>query len=124
MRRAAGRQLLASLACLVFSVVYEYFGHGVYSLYMICLFLFPLLLGALPAFAFSSRGTVPSDGVRRVWIAGTATLAMGSCLTGVFEIYGASAPLTVVYWPAGAVPLLTAAIMYALEKRAKKTSGF
>jgi len=45
------RYLLAALGCAVLSAVYECFSHGVCSVWMIGLFLFPLLLGALLALA-------------------------------------------------------------------------
>jgi pimeloyl-ACP methyl ester carboxylesterase len=42
------------------------------------------------------------------------TLTLASCLTGVFEIYGAPAPLVQAHWYAGAALLLAAAIRYLI----------
>lgn len=42
--------LLASLFCVLFGAVYELFGHGVYSYFMIYAFVFPLAGGTLPFF--------------------------------------------------------------------------
>ena len=42
------RYLICAACCAVFSGIYEAFSHGVYSVYMLGLCLFPLLLGALP----------------------------------------------------------------------------
>ena len=111
------RYLLAALGCAVLSAVYEGFSHGVYSVWMIGLFLFPLLLGALPALLLRRARRVPARGVRRVWAAGVSTLAMGSLMTGVFEIYGSPSPLTMWYWPVGGALLALAAAGFFLEKK-------
>ena len=103
------RYLLAALGCAVLSAVYEGFSHGVYSVWMIGLFLFPLLL--------RRARRVPARGVRRVWAAGVGTLATGSLMTGVFEIYGSPSPLTMWYWPAGGALLALAAAGFFLEKK-------
>ena len=122
LRRDAKRYFIAALGCVVFSVIYEYFSHSVYSLYMICLFLYPLLLGAVPSLALMQRGAVPTEAVRRVWRAGVWTLAFGSLMTGVFEIYGSPSPLTVIYWPVGAALLIAGGAMWAAEARRNKIS--
>ena len=62
------------------------------------------------------------EAVRRVWRAGVWTLAFGSLMTGVFEIYGSPSPLTVIYWPVGAALLIAGGAMWAAEARRKKTS--
>lgn len=111
------RYLLAALGCAVLSAVYEGFSHGVCSVWMIGLFLFPLLLGALPALLLRRARRVPARGVRRVWAAGVGTLATGSLMTGVFEIYGSPSPLTMWYWPAGGALLALAAAGFFLEKK-------
>ena len=40
--------LFASIFCAAFGAIYEIFSHGVYSAFMICAFVFPLVGGALP----------------------------------------------------------------------------
>ncbi|MCH4265308.1 MAG: hypothetical protein LKF79_01530 [Solobacterium sp.] len=40
--------LLFSAVCLIFSMVYEFYSHGVSSIYMRYLFLIPLVLGFVP----------------------------------------------------------------------------
>lgn len=124
MRRDAKKYLLAALACLAAAIIYECFGHGVYSLYMICTFMFPLLLGAAPAMALARRGRVPGAALRRLWGAGVWTLAAGSFMTGVFEIYGSPSPLTAAYWPAGGILLAVCAVMWAASEKRKKTGDF
>ena len=114
MGRDAVRYLIAAVGCALFSAGYEYFSHSVYSVYMIGLPLFPLLLGSLPALVLRGAGRFPSNAVRRLLSAGVATLALGSCMTGVFEIYGSPSPLTWVYWCAGAALLLLSGAAYLI----------
>ena len=102
-RKTAVRYLWAAAGCAVLSAVYETFSHGVFSLWMIGLCLWPLLLGALP-FWLWGRGW--REG-RRFWHAGVITLAAGSAVMGVLEIYGTDSALTVVYFAAGVLLLLT-----------------
>jgi hypothetical protein len=113
-RRAALRYVLISLFCGFFAAVYEHFSHGVYSNYMICLFVWPLL-GALPCLLLRVFPPLLS---RNLWGAGVATLTVGSCLKGVFEIYGTTAPLVLVYWYAGAALLAASAAAFFTRPRA------
>ena len=75
---------------------------------MICAFLFPLLLGALPFSLLRKRGRPLKGGIAAELIhAGIAALTVGSVIQGVLEIYGTTNPLVTVYWIAGGA--LTAA---------------
>lgn len=92
----------------LFSLIYEQFSHGIYSIYMVCLFLFPLLGGVLP-FALLwllPKPCYPSLLPRNAWHCGIMTLTVGNCLQGVFEIYGTTAPLVLAYWTVGTGLLL------------------
>jgi metal-dependent amidase/aminoacylase/carboxypeptidase family protein len=51
-----------------------------------------------------------------------ATLALGSCLTGIFAIYGTTAPLVTVYWVAG-LGLLAAALGLYLLRGLRETAA-
>lgn len=107
--------LLASLFCALFGAVYEAFGHGVYSFFMIYSFAFPLVLGVLPLTLIGMlRATYPTRFLRSAYHAGIATLTVGSIVCGVLEIYGTTNPLTVVYWPIGAALILVGAAGYAI----------
>ena len=118
LRRQALRFAAASLFCGFFAAVYEHFSHGVYSNYMVWLFLWPLL-GAAPAYGLTLLRSAPCPAlaIRNLWASGVATLTVGSCLKGVFEIYGASAPLVKTYWYAGAGLLALAAVFYLRQPR-------
>ncbi len=100
--------LPASAACALFGGVYELFGHGVYSRFMLFAFAFPLLLGAAPAFLLQRAGKPPRGGASEALIhAGVAALTVGSLVQGALEIYGTTNPLVLGYWVVGGV--LTAA---------------
>lgn len=106
---SARHYLMAALGCAVFSAVYESFSHGVYSSSMVLLFAYPLFLGSVPAqvgYLFRVRCSRLS---RKLWACATMTLAMGSCLRGVLEIYGTTSPLVEPYLPVG-VALLALAV--------------
>ena len=98
-----GAYLPAALFCLLFGEVYELFGHGVYSVFMLGAFAVPLLLGALPFCLMRRAGRPFPRGTADLIHAGVATLTAGSLVQGVLEIYGTSSPLTAVYWIVGAV---------------------
>lgn len=69
------------LFCLVFSIVYEIFSFGVISIHMVCLSLYPLILGALVSLIFNRKtGRFYNDGV--------LLLTAASALNGILEIYG------------------------------------
>ncbi len=106
-----------TLFCGLFSFVYEQFSHGVYSSYMICLFLFPLLGGVLP---YALLGLVnnlrfPSRASMNLYNFGIATLTVGSCLKGVLDIYGTTSDYMPVYWIAGAVLIALGIVVYILS---------
>ena len=92
----------------LFGAVYERFGHGVYSYYMIYAFALPLALGLLPALLFGTakREIVSSRRGRHYWNAGVATLTVGFLFKGALDIYGTDSPFFIVYIIAGAALLL------------------
>lgn len=106
-----------SAFCLVFSLIYNVFSHGVHSPYMTYLCLWPLILGVLPALFFwrtagwtraaarpgaagtsreilsgaapkSFRCVVPGELSWQCYCEGVATLTMASLLRGILEIAG------------------------------------
>ena len=117
LQRILFRYLSASAFCGIFSLVYEHFSHGVVSNWMVFLFLFPLIGGALPAAAalFLPGGGAPSRAVRNGWSSAVATFTAGSCLAGVFEIYGTTSALVPVYWWAGGLLALFTLTVLLIE---------
>jgi hypothetical protein len=83
-----------SAFCLLFSQIYLRFSHGVSSPYMSLLFLWPLLLGAVPILLLRLlRKTVP-EAASSLWFSGVAALTVRSALIGVLAIAGTSSPYT------------------------------
>lgn len=122
-KRAAGRQTIIyvciALFCGLFSAIYEHFSHQVYSNYMIYLFAYPLLLGALPSalIGLVKRLPLPSQHTADAWDCGITTLSVGSCVTGVFEIYGTTSSYTTAYWPVGLSLLLAGFLLYVHDAK-------
>ncbi|NCB50784.1 MAG: hypothetical protein EOM54_02710 [Clostridia bacterium] len=118
-RKTALFYLAAALFCGFFSYVYEHFSHGVYSNYMVFLFMLPLWGGALP------YGVVWLTGFRRfpgriagnLYNSGIATLTVGSCLCGILEIYGTSSAYTRLYWAGGGLLTLAGLAVYLFSLR-------
>ncbi|MBP3893622.1 MAG: hypothetical protein J6D34_06210 [Atopobiaceae bacterium] len=81
--------------------MYEYFSHEVWSLWMMGLSLWPLLLGVVPALACGALRAHVCRVARDLWSCGVATLTVGSCLRGVLEIYGTTSMLVEPYMPVG-----------------------
>ena len=108
--------LCITLFCGLFSAVYEYFSFGVYSNFMIFLYMIPLVAGVLP---YAAAGLInflpcPSPASERVYNCGVATLALGCCLSGVLEIYGTSSIYIKFYWIAGVIGMAAGLILYLL----------
>lgn len=98
--------VVISLVCGIFSAIYELFAHQVYSNFMIYAFAVPLVLGAVPLFAFlqkpvlSIASSVWQKIIHRFAI---ATLTVGMVLQGVMEIYGTTNAYTPYYFVVGGV---------------------
>ena len=112
----ARRYLVAALACAVFAAVYESFGHGVYSAFMVGLFAWPLVLGMVPALVAARLGMRVPAVVRRAWGLGVVTLTVGSAFRGVLEIYGTTSPLARVYWVLGLSLLVLAVALWLVAE--------
>ncbi len=95
------RYLGAAVFILIFSRIYNYFGHGVASAYMdtawlipLCCFLWYLAL----LFARRRTGTISANALA----AGCATMTCGFLLQGILEIAGTASPyLPAFFWIGG-----------------------
>ena len=85
--------LCISILVLVFSIIYEYFSHGVYSTYMIGAFLIPFLFGVLGSSLFKNISNI-SMNLYHSWI---ATFTIFCIAKGFLEIYGTTNSLINVY---------------------------
>lgn len=104
--------LLTAFVAAAFSGIYEYFSFGVYSMHMIFVFAYPLLLGALPCFVLGKlHKPMPS----RIYNDGVLLLMFGSMVTGILEIYGTTSPYTSWYFYGGFLLLGIGVIQLAME---------
>lgn len=118
-RRTSKRYMLLVLFCCLFAAVYEMFSHHVISLWMVCLPLFPMILGVIPFLAL--KRSIPDGWARQFWHCGIATIIVGSCLTGIFEIAGIHMPYTFIFLLTGCLLILLACVAYILLRM--KTSS-
>lgn len=130
---AAAHDIKAAFIYLVISIflafagaIYEHFSFGVYSYYMIYAFAIPLIMGTL---AFSVRYIVRTRQARQetiicdntsaelMWHAATATLTVGSILTGALAICGRPNSLVIVYPIAAALLIIAAVVRIATDNK-------
>lgn len=108
-RRTALVYLLVTVFVALFGGVYELFGHGVYSYFMLYAFAFPLVGGVLP---YLVTPRYPGRRARYCCHSGIATLTVGSLIQGVLEIYGTTNVLTRAYWLLGAILTLAGILLW------------
>ncbi len=110
------RYLFAAAFCAFFGFVYELFGHGVYSPYMIFAFAIPLLGGALPFFTFSVLPVkVPGRFAVNLYSSGIAAFTVGSLMQGALDIYGTTNSLMIIYLIAGILLVAVGIIAYLVS---------
>lgn len=145
-RKILFRYLGAAVFCLLVSVVYSHFSHGIHSFWMRGLALWPLVLGAVPAFLqarqlfpFGKRQTdrrqseegaaQDSDSadpmndaaveiLKDIYRFGIAAVTAASFLNGVLEIAGTDSFYPDVLFYAGIMMLLfgAAGVLFFLHK--------
>ena len=97
----------------IFAAIYEHFSFGVYSGFMVFMFIFPLVLGFLPSLVIAIKGW---GSLPRLWNDGVITITMGSLLKGVLEIYGTSNPYTTWFMLLGGVLLILGVLQILFRK--------
>lgn len=125
-KKARNRFAGITIFTFIFSVIYEYFSHGVYSGFMICAAFIPLVGVVLPYTIWLRRAARRAarkdqedyrnytDRDEQETLAGVAdsiyrsavsTFLLGSIFMGILEIYGTTNRLSKVYWIVGGVLL-------------------
>ncbi|MBR6072702.1 MAG: hypothetical protein IKP76_00065 [Bacilli bacterium] len=105
--------LIVSVICLIASLIYEHFSHGVVSIYMLHAWAVPCVAGFIRViFDKYLNNTIYRSG----WI----TLLCYSYMRGVIEIYGTTNKLLPYFLYAGIIILLLSVTI--VEKKKKKTS--
>ncbi len=110
----------------VFSIIYEMFSHGVYSMPMMLAFLIPLLGVSIPCIWAVRSGH--DDWTKRislpalsVWKSAVLALLLGCIFAGVLEIYGTTSRLLAVYFIAAGVLSAAAAVMQIAFRLVSRT---
>lgn len=119
-RKANAKTAIVYLAftafCGFFSSVYGKLSHGVTSDYMVFLCLVPFIGGVIPYTAlYLLRFKAPHQIIRQFYNCGIATLCVGSCLTGIFEIYGNECVYTPYYFYVGLFLSVISLIAYLIK---------
>ena len=107
---------LVTLFCAVFSYIYGKFSHGVTSDAMSYMYVLPLLFGVIPFEIIRLGGfPYPEGFAKNFYDSGIAALTVGSCVYGVFEIYGSTTGFIWIYLAAGAALTLAGIILYIIQ---------
>ena len=103
--------LIISIICAMFSAIYEIFSHQVYSAFMICAFLIPLVFGGGVYYILSK---VKKEGINSIsnnlYKCAIYTFTICSLIKGVLDIYGTTNSLVNVYWFLGGILLVCARV--------------
>lgn len=105
--------LVMTIFVILFSTIYESFSHGVYSKYMILVFIFPLI-GLILSITYKNKfiKRFPNKISTNIFDASLATLTAGGLLQGFLEIYGTTNKLIIIYPAVGLSLLLISIIVY------------
>lgn len=145
-RKILYRYLAIAIFCLIVSLVYSHFSHGIHSFWMRFLAVWPLIFGAVPAFleereifpfrkcrtgsrtseegadAADDENTAADSAVdilKDIYRFGIAAVTAASFLNGVLEIAGTGSYYPAVLLSAGIVMLLcgAAGVLFLLHKK-------
>lgn len=100
--------------CILFSTIYNMYGHGVESIYMNYMFIWPLIAMILYIICGIRRALV-SRICSNLFNAGIATISIGFMLRGIFEIAGTSSVFQKYYILVGGIFLLLSGVTLVIE---------
>ena len=114
MKKTAILFAVLSAFVMIFSSIYNFFGHGVLSPWMTYAFLFPAILGLLPAVIlyFFPGALQPGRISFNAWNSGIACVTISSLLRGIFEIAGNSSIYQILLFYLGMIFLLISIPIY------------
>ncbi len=118
-RRNLRAYLVATVICILIPLVYYRFSHGVHSLYMTLLFLWPLILGVLPSWLKYS--VVPRLRPQKrlsacLYHSGVAALTVASLLQGILEIAGTTSGWQTLLMAIGLLLVVGAALAWFYKR--------
>ena len=122
LRKQLAIQLAVTVFVAFFGAVYEYFGRGVYSYFMIYAFAFPLVMGVVPYSIMLMREKYPDRVFLNLWNSAIAALCVGSIFAGVLAIAGYTNAKILVYQIAGLVLAVAAVVSQFLRQQREPTS--
>ena len=110
--------IIATLSCILFALIYEFFSHEVYSGFMIFAFAIPLIFGVAVSFVmyFIKPKKVPKKIENNLYNAGIATLTVGSIIEGVLQIYGTTNWKIYIYLVVGIALIAISLISYIIRR--------
>lgn len=109
--------IVVTLLCGIFSFVYEYFSHQVYSNFMVYLFTIPLILGVIPQSIVYAKPKLETNNSWQKIIHNfaIATLISGSILQGIVEIYGTTSSFIIYFFIAGIIFLIVSMSLFIIS---------
>lgn len=111
----------ATVFCFIFFLIYNQFSHGVHSPFMTFLFVWPLVLGLMPA-AIRVKFLKPEKNgfwAANLYHSGVATLTVSSALKGILDIAGTTSDYQLYLMMAGFVLLIAGIVLLRIENREK-----
>lgn len=113
-RKQIIKNIVLTVLCIIFSTIYEFFSHQVYSIFMIGAFIVPLLAGVgINVIRWLVYKDIEiSESALAICQCGVYTLTVGSIFRGILDIYGTTNSKGMLFWYVG---FLLIAIGGALE---------
>lgn len=107
---------IMSIFFLIFSSIYEYFSHGVFSSYMMYAFLIPFLLGSLiyEIIYLTKSNKYLNKFAMKIYNCSILTFTLGSIMKGFLDIYGTTNNLINVYSKLGIILIIVSIIVNVL----------
>lgn len=98
-KRQIVKYLIMSIFFLLFALIYEIFSHGVFSSYMMCAFLIPLLMGCFiyGMIYYTKTNRYLSNSALIFYNTSILTFTLGSIMKGVLDIYGTTNQMIRIY---------------------------
>ena len=121
------KYLIMSIFFLLFALIYEVFSHGVFSSYMMCAFLIPLLMGTFiyGMIYYTKTNRYLSNSALIFYNTSILTFTLGSIMKGVLDIYGTTNQMIGVYSKLGISLIIISMIINIIynikEKKKCKT---
>ncbi len=116
---------LITLLCMLISFIYAQFSHGVSSVHMTYLFLYPLVLGVLVGMLFYcfEKTSIDYFWASHLYHTGVTALVLGSLLRGIFDIAGTASVYQSILTFGGAITTFSGIIVfvfYKIKQRSKR----